>query len=219
MILCDLCGKTEALPAKGNRGQGVRHLFGLLESTCAKAEGQRTDESGERQNGAGDDFAASADHDPRAASAPAIARWASEDLERAQQSAIAGIRLPPLYTAIILDELRHRPLICRGLLRDCGAGARGANPLAGDPAAIREGASLFRANCSPCHGLNAGGGGRGPNLRSGLWIHGGSDEAIFRTISQGVPGTEMPANSFEDSETWALVAYLRSVSRAAQDSR
>lgn len=31
------------------------------------------------------------------------------------------------------------------------------NPLAGDPAAIREGSSLFRANCSPCHGLNAGG--------------------------------------------------------------
>ena len=38
-----------------------------------------------------------------------------------------------------------------------------------------------------------------------------SDEAMFRTISQGVPGTEMPANVFEDSETWALVAYLRSL--------
>jgi cytochrome c oxidase cbb3-type subunit 3 len=85
------------------------------------------------------------------------------------------------------------------------------NPLAGDPAAIREGSSLFRANCSPCHGLSARGGGRGPNLTSGLWIHGGSDAAIFRTIGQGVPGTEMPANQFEDSETWALIAYLRSV--------
>ncbi|HTW66882.1 MAG TPA: c-type cytochrome [Bryobacteraceae bacterium] len=86
------------------------------------------------------------------------------------------------------------------------------NPLTGDPAAIKEGSSLFRANCSPCHGLNAGGGGRGPDLRAGLWVHGGSDSAIFRTISQGVPGTEMPANSFEDSEIWTLVAYLRSVS-------
>jgi putative heme-binding domain-containing protein len=91
-----------------------------------------------------------------------------------------------------------------------------SNPLQSDPAAIKEGSSLFRGNCSPCHGLNAGGGGRGPNLRSGLWIHGGSDAAIFRTISQGVAGTEMPANSFEDSETWALVAYLRSVSVASQ---
>jgi putative heme-binding domain-containing protein len=86
------------------------------------------------------------------------------------------------------------------------------NPLTGDPSAIQEGSSLFRANCSPCHGLNAGGGGRGPDLRTGLWVHGGSDAAIFHTISDGVPGTEMPANPFEDSEIWALVAYLRSVS-------
>src|SRR5579864_1075446 len=86
------------------------------------------------------------------------------------------------------------------------------NPLAGDPAVIKEGASLFRTDCSPCHGLNARGGGRGPDLTSGQWLHGGSDAAIFQTISQGVPGTEMPANPFEDSETWTLVAYLRSVS-------
>jgi putative heme-binding domain-containing protein len=89
------------------------------------------------------------------------------------------------------------------------------NPLAGDPAAIKEGASLFRTDCSPCHGLNARGGGRGPDLTSGLWIHGASDAAIFQTISQGVPGTEMPANTFEDSETWTLVAYLRSISSGA----
>ncbi len=89
------------------------------------------------------------------------------------------------------------------------------NPLSGDPTAIREGASLFRANCSPCHGLNARGGGRGPDLTSGGWNHGGSDEAIFHTISSGVPGTQMPANQFEDGETWALVAYLRSLGAAA----
>jgi len=97
-----------------------------------------------------------------------------------------------------------------------GQGGAVKNPLAGNPAAIREGASLFRANCSPCHGLNAKGGGKGPDLSSGRWTHGGSDEAIFRTISQGVPGTEMPANSFEDSETWAIVAYLRSLSPPAR---
>lgn len=77
--------------------------------------------------------------------------------------------------------------------------------------AVQEGASLFRANCSPCHGLNARGGGRGPDLTSGKWTHGSSDDAIFRTISQGVPGTEMPANGFEDSEIRAIIAYLRSL--------
>jgi cytochrome c oxidase cbb3-type subunit 3 len=86
-----------------------------------------------------------------------------------------------------------------------------SNPLAGDPSATKEGASLFRSNCSPCHGLNAHGGGRGPDLTSGRWTHGSSDAEIFRTISQGVPGTQMPANGFEDSETWAIIAYLRSL--------
>jgi putative heme-binding domain-containing protein len=78
-------------------------------------------------------------------------------------------------------------------------------------AAVKEGASLFRANCSPCHGLNAQGGGRGPDLTSGRWTHGSTDDEIFRTISQGVPGTEMPANGLEESEIRAIIAYLRSL--------
>jgi cytochrome c oxidase cbb3-type subunit III len=89
------------------------------------------------------------------------------------------------------------------------------NPVEGDPTAIREGASLFRANCSPCHGADAHGGGRGPDLTAGQWIHGGSDSAIFQTINQGVPGTEMSANPFEESEIWTLITYIRSVSSAA----
>ena len=90
------------------------------------------------------------------------------------------------------------------------------NPVAGDPAAIQEGASLFRGNCSPCHGLNAQGGGRGPDLTAGRWVHGSSDADIFRTITRGVPGTEMPANAFEDSEIWAILAYLRSLAPAKE---
>lgn len=86
-----------------------------------------------------------------------------------------------------------------------------SNPLASDPAAAKAGQLLFRSNCSPCHGLDARGGGRGPDLASGRWVHGSSDSDIFHTISTGVPGTQMPANSFEDSETWAIVAYLRSL--------
>jgi cytochrome c oxidase cbb3-type subunit III len=86
------------------------------------------------------------------------------------------------------------------------------NPVAGNAAAIQEGNSLFRANCSPCHGLNAQGGGRGPDLTAGRWLHGSSDAEIFATISRGVPGTEMPASGFEDSETWAILAYIRSLS-------
>jgi cytochrome c oxidase cbb3-type subunit III len=85
-------------------------------------------------------------------------------------------------------------------------------------AEVREGASLFRANCSPCHGLGAHGGGRGPDLTSGRWAHGSSDVAIFATITHGVPGTEMPANAFEDSEVRAIVAYLRSLAPSKDEA-
>ena len=88
------------------------------------------------------------------------------------------------------------------------------NPLAEKPEAIKEGNSLFRSNCSPCHGLNAKGGGRGPDLSAGRWVHGGTDEAIYHTITTGVPGTDMPANDLPDSETWAIIAYLRSLAPA-----
>jgi putative heme-binding domain-containing protein len=106
-------------------------------------------------------------------------------------------------------------LVSLCLFRCLAAPAQKQNPVEGNTVAIREGESLFRANCSPCHGFNARGGARGPDLTSGRWIHGGSDKAIFQTISQGVPGTEMPANAFEEGETWALVAYLRSLSTTA----
>src|ERR1700677_2992978 len=88
------------------------------------------------------------------------------------------------------------------------------NPVAGHPAAIQEGASLFRANCSPCHGLNAQGGGRGPDLTAGRWVHGSTDADLFRTVTRGMPGTEMPANAFDDSEVWAILAYVRSLAPA-----
>ena len=50
-----------------------------------------------------------------------------------------------------------------------------SNPVAGNLSAIREGASLFRANCSPCHGLDAKGGVQGPDLSTNRWAHGSSD--------------------------------------------
>ena len=92
------------------------------------------------------------------------------------------------------------------------------NPVAGNPRAIQEGASLFRANCSPCHGLNAHGGGRGPDLTAGRWVHGSTDEDLFHTVTRGVPGTEMPANAFDDSEVWAILAYVRSLAPAKSDA-
>ena len=56
--------------------------------------------------------------------------------------------------------------------------------------------------------------GAGPNIASGTLPHGGSDEAVFRTISKGMPGTSMPAFSFSGLQIWQLVTHLRALAIA-----
>ena len=86
------------------------------------------------------------------------------------------------------------------------------NPLAGNPEAINGGKNIYRGRCGVCHGIDAKGY-RGSDLTSGDWVHGGGDAQIFKTISVGVPGTEMPANpNMSDDEIWMVLAYLRTLS-------
>ena len=95
-------------------------------------------------------------------------------------------------------------------------GAHPTRPHAAKSADVAEGRSAFRTNCAPCHGLAARGGGRGPDLTSGNWAHGGTDAEIFRTITLGVPGTEMPANALDDVEVRSIIGYLRSLAPPAR---
>ena len=92
------------------------------------------------------------------------------------------------------------------------------NPFAGDSGASVQGRSLFRGFCALCHGINASGGGRGPNLTLGRWVHGGSDAALFRTIKQGVSGTEMPAYSHPENpaEIWMIISFLRTLNEGSR---
>src|SRR6202521_1987457 len=92
------------------------------------------------------------------------------------------------------------------------------NPLAGDSKAAKAGEFEFRINCAFCHGLGAHGGGRGPDLTRAHKRHGDSDADLFQNISQGIPGTVMPANGtngqgvgMTDDEIWQIIAYLRSI--------
>src|SRR5712671_7459853 len=96
--------------------------------------------------------------------------------------------------------------------------AQDKNPFAGDAKAAKLGESQFRANCAFCHGLGARGGGRGPDLSRAQKRHGNSDAELFRTISEGVPGTAMPPNGatqqgvgMTEEEIWQVVSYIRSV--------
>jgi cytochrome c oxidase cbb3-type subunit III len=92
------------------------------------------------------------------------------------------------------------------------------NPLAGDPKAAKAGEYEFRINCALCHGLGARGGGRGPDLTRAQKKHAHSDAEMFQVISNGIPGTAMPANGtngqgvgMTDEEIWQIVTYIRSL--------
>ncbi len=100
--------------------------------------------------------------------------------------------------------------------------AQEKDPFAGDPKAAKLGESQFRINCAFCHGLGARGGGHGPDLTRAQKKHGSSDEDLFRTINEGVPGTAMPANGttgqgvgMTAKEVWEVITYIRSVEKKA----
>jgi putative heme-binding domain-containing protein len=93
------------------------------------------------------------------------------------------------------------------------AAGQNKNPFQGNKDAIEVGKASFRIFCSPCHGLG-GAGGRAPDLTTGQYSVGEGDENLFRVISNGSEGTEMPAYSerTDADGIWRIVAYLRSVS-------
>ena len=91
------------------------------------------------------------------------------------------------------------------------------NPAIGSPQAIAAGAKLFATSCAACHGAD-GSGGRGPNLvKRPLW-HPLSDDDIFHTIRNGVPGADMPPTKLTDAETWELVAFIHALIGPASES-
>jgi len=95
--------------------------------------------------------------------------------------------------------------------------AQAQNPLARDPKAAKAGEYEFRINCALCHGLGARGGGRGPDLTRAQKKHTHNDAEMFQVISNGIPGTAMPANGtngqgvgMTDTEIWQIITYIRS---------
>ncbi len=82
---------------------------------------------------------------------------------------------------------------------------------------VKSGSLMYRSHCAVCHGLK-GEGSRGRELLTGLFRHGSRDMDIYKTISEGIPGTEMPGIFFEGRQLWQLVAFVKSLSvgRAAE---
>jgi putative heme-binding domain-containing protein len=78
---------------------------------------------------------------------------------------------------------------------------------------VDAGRKLWAANCAVCHG-SQGKGGRGPDLTTGKFRHGGTDDDLYRTMRNGLPGTEMPGFPLSEAESLQLISFLRALGRA-----
>lgn len=86
------------------------------------------------------------------------------------------------------------------------------------PALVEAGQSIYAAQCALCHGAAGAGDGAAaaalnPSPRnfteSAGWTFGRSPSALFKTVTEGSPGTTMaPFGSLAVKERWAVVHYL-----------
>jgi len=70
-----------------------------------------------------------------------------------------------------------------------------------------EGQRIFTGNCAACHGLDGQGGERGPDIVNRRDMQRRTDQALFRIVHDGVPGTGMP--SFRALGTPAIHAVIQ----------
>ena len=90
------------------------------------------------------------------------------------------------------------------------------NPLARDAAAVAAGRAAFLDRCAVCHGHDAKGG-QAANLVRARAVVRGSDEALFRIVREGFPGTAMPPQvDLNDEGVWQLVSYLHNLARPGE---
>jgi len=105
------------------------------------------------------------------------------------------------------------PILLATLAISLTAQTREANPFTTE-SDIAEGRRLYARYCVFCHGMD-GASGRGAKLASPYRKHGSSDVEIFRTIVNGVPGTEMSGHWLEEDETWKIVSFVRVLEKSA----
>jgi mono/diheme cytochrome c family protein len=84
------------------------------------------------------------------------------------------------------------------------------NPLENDPEAAAAGKLLFADHCAECHGEDATGGRKGPNLRVSE-VQNATPGTLFWLLTNGVIRKKMPAwSKLPEPQRWQLVRFLKS---------
>jgi DMSO reductase family type II enzyme heme b subunit len=115
-----------------------------------------------------------------------------------------------------------------------GVGALGPREAAAQGGDLALGKQVYEKRCAGCHGASGKGDGPAAELlvppprdfTAGKYkirsVAGqlASDQDLFRIITDGMPGTSMPAwRMLPEKERWALVAYLKTLTDAYRDAK
>jgi mono/diheme cytochrome c family protein len=89
------------------------------------------------------------------------------------------------------------------------------NPYAREAEAIAAGSRLFGDYCAQCHGSDALGRGKRPNLRS-REVQQATDGEIFWLLKNGNRRRGMPSwNSLPEPSRWQIIAYVKSLGESS----
>jgi copper transport protein len=107
------------------------------------------------------------------------------------------------------------------LSRPAPAGVERINPIPLSAESIQAGQALFSRSCAPCHGQTGKGDGpvgvtlnpRPADLTQHAIVGIHTDAQLFEWITNGFPGSRMPAfkSALSDTERWHLVNFIRSL--------
>jgi len=95
------------------------------------------------------------------------------------------------------------------------------NPVLPDATTLQEGKTLYKANCSPCHGDKGKGDGPAasalkpkPADHTSAALQSETDGSLFYKISEGRNPMPQYKAVFSDKQRWELVNYIRTLSKA-----
>ena len=118
-----------------------------------------------------------------------------------------------VFSAIAVLIATAGPLIAQSASAD-----NQGRPVKFDPAVVGRGKSLFIASCGFCHGSNAKGGEKGPDLlRSVIVLDDENGKTIGPVILRGRPDKGMPRFPFTPQQIGDISVFLHSAIRDAAD--
>lgn len=136
----------------------------------------------------------------------------TEEIERIIQLGVPGTLMAGWQNILPADQVSAMiELVTRWEEIPLGTVPAPDVPIQTTAESIALGSQLFTANCSMCHGPEGQGTQRAPSLNVQSFLTNTNDQAMELIITNGVPGTAMPAwgTRMVESDIEAIVGFIR----------